>query len=134
MSNTNRSDLRRLEDRALLAGSTTFALTSVRHVYGAIRYGTPARYHAAGIVALAVIIMLATLRLSRAKPSSAAGRAAWWAFVGVAATVFVLAFGAFEGVYNHTLKDVLYLAGTPTASMRVIFPAPAAGLEPWALT
>jgi hypothetical protein len=68
---------------------------------------------------------LGALRISRARPTSAIGRAAWGAFLGVNATVFVLLFGAFEGLYNHALKDALYFGGAPLAQMRVLFPAPA---------
>ena len=124
MSKANDSDRRWAERRALLAGSTVFALTSIHHVYGAIRYDTPERYHAAVLAAAAVIVMLGALSVSRASPTSVTGRAAWWTFVGLNATVFVVLFGAFEGLYNHALKDALYLAGTPVAQMRVLFPAP----------
>jgi hypothetical protein len=125
MSDSYNSDLRRAERRAFLAGSSVFALTSIHHVYGAIRYDTPERYYAAVIAAVAVIMSLGALRISRARPTSAIGRAAWWAFLGVNATVFVLLFGAFEGLYNHALKDALYFGGAPLAQMRVLFPAPA---------
>jgi hypothetical protein len=118
------SDLRWAERRALLAGSSVFALTSIHHVYGAIRYDTPERYHAVLVGAAALIVMLIALRVSRARPASATGRAAWWTFFGVNATVFVLLFGAFEGLYNHALKVALYLGGTPVAQLRVLFPAP----------
>ena len=124
MSKANDSDPRWAERRVLHAGSTVFALTSIHHVYGAIRYDTPERYHAAVLAAAAVIVMLGALSVSRARPTSVAERVAWWTFVGVNATVFVVLFGAFEGLYNHALKDALYLAGTPVAQMRVLFPAP----------
>lgn len=123
MSDSSASDLPWAERRALLAGSTVFVLTSIHHVYGAILYDTPYRYHAAVLAAVAVIVMLGALRASRARPTSATGRAAWWAFWGVNATIFVLLFGAFEGLYNHTLKDALYFGGMPVARMRVLFPA-----------
>lgn len=126
MSNLTPSDarLRFVERRALLAGSTVFVLTTIHHVYGAIRYDTPWRLHAAAIAALAVVAMLLALRVSRAEPMSASGRAAWWAFWVVDAVIFVLLFGVFEGFYNHVLKDALYLAGTRMATMRALFPPP----------
>jgi hypothetical protein len=125
MSISSDSDLRRAERRAFLAGSSVFALTSIHHIYGAIRYDTPERYYAAVIAAVGVITSLGALSVSRARPTSGIGRAAWWAFLGVNATVFVLAFGGFEGLYNHALKDALYFGGVPLAQMRVLFPAPA---------
>lgn len=124
MSDFRDFDTRFAERRALLAGSTVFALTTVHHVYGAILYDTPWRLHAAAIAAVAVIAMLGAFRISRAEPASFTGRAAWWAFWTINATVFVLLFGAFEGLYNHTVKDALYLAGTPLAQMQMLFPPP----------
>jgi hypothetical protein len=124
MSDSYDSDLRRAERRAFLAGSSVFALTSIHHVYGAIRYDTPERYFAAVIAAVAVIMSLGALQISRARSPSPIGRAAWLVFLGVNATVFVLLFGAFEGLYNHGLKDALYFGGAPLAQMRVLFPSP----------
>lgn len=117
-------DVRSAERRALLAGSAVFALTSIHHVYGAFRYGTPWRIHAAAVAALTVIALLVTLRISRARAESKAGRAAWWAFWSIDAVIFVLLFGVFEGAYNHVLKDILFLAGAPLALMRQLFPPP----------
>jgi hypothetical protein len=125
MSDSYNADLRRAERRAFLAGSSVFVLTSIHHVYGAIRYDTPERYYAAVIATDAVILSLGALRLSRARPASAIGRAAWRAFLGVNAAVFVLLFGAVEGLYNHALKDALYFGGAPVAQIRMLFPAPA---------
>jgi SAM-dependent methyltransferase len=121
---SNLSERRWTEGRALLAGVAVSALTSIHHVYGAIRYDTPIRYHAAALAAVAVIAMLGALRVSRTRAGSAVGKAARWAFLGVNATVFVILFGAFEGLYNHVLKDALHLAGTPLALLRVLYPAP----------
>ncbi|HEX7941449.1 MAG TPA: hypothetical protein VF488_06565, partial [Gemmatimonadaceae bacterium] len=64
------SDPGRAERRARLAGAMVFVLTSIHHVYGAIRYHTPWRYHAAAVGAAAVIVMLGALRVSRERPAS----------------------------------------------------------------
>src|SRR5215213_5479830 len=118
------SDLLRAERRAFLAGAAVLVLTSVHHAYGAVRYGTPWRYHAVLVGAAALAVMLGALAVSRARPASAAGRAAWWTFVGVNAAVCVLLFGGFEGLYNHVAKVALYLSGLPADRMRVLFPPP----------
>ena len=36
----------------------------------------------------------------------------------------VLLFGLFEGLYNHVLKDALYLAGLPESLFVTLFPPP----------
>lgn len=86
-------------------------LTSVHHVYGAQRYDTPWRLH---VLLLSVPAMLVIFAASRRE-------SARWVLVLVTLVVPVLAIGAFEGVYNHLLKDILYAAGAP---MGRLFPAP----------
>jgi hypothetical protein len=115
---------RRAERRAFFAAVAVSVATSVHHVYGAIIYHTPWRYHAVAVSVATLAVMLAALRLSRAMPATVAGRTAWWAFWGVNAAVFVLLLGAFEGLYNHAIKDLLYFGGAPLTFLRALFPAP----------
>jgi hypothetical protein len=124
MTELNDPDRRRLEHRALIAGSTVLALTSVHHVYGAIRYQTPERYYAAIVGATALVAMPRALSISRTRASEATGRAAWWVFWGVNAMVAVLLIGTFEGFYNHLVKVALYFSGASAALMRTLFPTP----------
>jgi hypothetical protein len=123
-SHPNEADFRRTERRALLAAGALAVLTSVHHVYGAILYHTPERYYAVAVAAAAIAAMLAALNKSRATPSSTGGRAAWWGFVGLNAIMFVLVFGVVEGLYNHAVKNALFLGGMSIARMRLFFPAP----------
>jgi hypothetical protein len=96
-------------------------LTDVHHVYGARVYQTPWRYH---VLLLSVPAMFAILwahgRL-RQHPNHAAAR---WTLVLVTLVVPVLGIGAFEGFYNHVLKDVLYFWGAPAALLTRLFPPP----------
>jgi hypothetical protein len=116
--------IRLAEQRALVWGAALVALTSVHHVYGALVYQSPWRLHAVAVSGAALLIMLVALAMSRHYQESAVGRAAGWVFWAVNAVVLVLLFGAFEGGYNHLLKNVLWLAGLPLAALRVLFPAP----------
>lgn len=123
MNEADSAELRRTERRALLAGSAVLALTAVHHVYGAIRYHTPERYHAAAIGVVALIVMYRALSNSRERAGRGAEKA-WWVFWGVNATIAVLLFGVFEGLYNHLVKVALYYGGASMGLMRTLYPAP----------
>ena len=103
---------RRAQRDALLAALTVAAVTSVHHAYGAAVYHTPWRYHAVALAMAAVTVLLAAQRVSRAAVGATARRVAWWTFWGVNAAVFVALLGAFEGLYNHALKDLLYFGSS----------------------
>ena len=124
MSDRSETALHHAEGRALRWALALVALTSLHHVYGAVIYHTPPRYHAAAIAGLAVAGMAAALRASRAAGDDRRNAASWWTFWGVNAVVFALLFGLFEGAYNHLLKNILFLGGLPLHQMRVLFPAP----------
>lgn len=117
-------DRPRTERRALMAAVAVAIATSVHHVYGAFVYHTPWRYDAVAVSAGTITVLLAALQVSRATRDTALGRAAWWTFWGVNAAVFVLVLGAFEGLYNHVVKDLLYFGGAPVSVVRALFPAP----------
>jgi len=94
----------------------TLALTAAHHVYGGLIYATPWRLHGA-VAALAIAAVIAVLA---ARPS----RAARIALVVVVIAIPVLAIGAFEGAYNHVLKNALYFAQAPHAVLVRLFPPP----------
>ena len=118
------ADTPRAERRALVAAVAVAVATSVHHAYGAILYHTPWRYDAVAVSAGTIALLLAALRVSRVAADTALGRGAWWTFWGVNAAVFVLLLGAFEGLYNHVVKDLLYFGGAPVSVVRALFPAP----------
>jgi hypothetical protein len=115
----------RAETRLILEICAVFALTSLHHVYGAIRYATPWRYHAVVFSAVALAVILAAASLSRARPDTPGGRGARWVFWIVSLAVPVLLVGGFEGLYNHVIKVALYAGGLPEPWMRRLFPPPA---------
>jgi hypothetical protein len=79
-------------------------------VYGARVYQTPWRYH---VLLLSVPAMLIILWSRRRL-----------VLVVVTLAVPVLGIGAFEGFYNHLLKDVLYFRGSSPALLSRLFPPP----------
>lgn len=96
----------------------TLAVFVAHHAYGAVLYATPWRHHAAIVAFVTGLVLLGAHVAGRRHP------AARWIFAAVTLLVPVLAIGAFEGVYNHLLKDVLYLAGAPRDLLAQLFPPP----------
>lgn len=117
-------DSLRAEAHAMHEISAVFALTSLHHVYGAIHYATPWRYHVVLFSAVALAVILGAFWLSRARPDTTPGAIARWVFRVVSLIVPVLLVGGFEGLYNHVVKIVLYLGGLPEPWMRGLFPPP----------
>jgi hypothetical protein len=114
-----------LHARAAFAGAlATFGLTAVHHVYGAILYDTPWRHHAAVVGAIASALLWVAHRAYTRNPTGIRGRVGLAAFVVVTGLVAVLAIGAFEGLYNHVIKNVTYFGGLPLELHRELFPPP----------
>ncbi|MEO8549871.1 MAG: peroxiredoxin-like family protein [Kofleriaceae bacterium] len=99
--------------RLVASALATLALTSVHHVYGGIVYDTPWRVHGA-LVAVALGGLI--IELYR--------RGARRMLVAVVIITCVVAIGAFEGLYNHAVKNALYFAGAPHAWLVRLFPPP----------
>lgn len=105
-------------------GLATLVLTSVHHAYGAYVYQTPWRYHTVFISTATALVILGSLAVHRARPSGLPGTLALGLFVLATIAVPVLTIGAFEGLYNHVLKNVLYFGGGSASLMARLFPAP----------
>ncbi|WAS89687.1 hypothetical protein [Nannocystis punicea] len=99
-------------------------LTSVHHVYGALLYQTPWRYHAVLVSLIAAALMAAGLALARARPGGAMGRLGWWLFVVTTVAIPLVMIGAFEGVYNHVFKNLAYFGGASPGTLARLFPPP----------
>jgi hypothetical protein len=99
-------------------------LTSVHHAYGAYVYATPWRYHAVFVSGAAALLIFGSLTLLRRRPSGLPGTLARWLFGLTTLLIPVLAFGVFEGFYNHLVKNVLYFAGLSATQMAQLFPSP----------
>ncbi|WP_344213041.1 hypothetical protein [Nonomuraea bangladeshensis] len=80
--------------------SANALITTVHHVYGAVIYGTPGRYHAVLAAALLLALDVAAYAWAR-RP------VAWWIHWSVSLVGFVLSFGLFEGLYTHVLSPLL---------------------------
>jgi hypothetical protein len=96
-------------------------LTGVHHAYGAYVYQTPWRYHVLLLSVPTMLVILWSHRRLGQRPGDAGARLL---LVLVTLVVPVLGIGAFEGFYNHLLKDVLYFGGTSQALLNRLFPPP----------
>ncbi|QSQ23091.1 hypothetical protein JY651_49770 [Pyxidicoccus parkwayensis] len=103
--------------RSLKASLAVLLLTSVHHAYGAFVYATPWRLHMVGVAAVTAGVLLGARRLGR-------GGLAFAVFALTTLAVPVGMIGAFEGFYNHVLKNVLYFGGASPELMTRLFPPP----------
>lgn len=109
---------------AALWAVTELVLTSVHHAYGAYIYHTPWRYHVVLVAGGTLVVMLVARAVSRRNGRPVVRSVAWWVFVATIAIVPVLLIGAFEGLYNHGLKDALFVGGAPVSLLKQLFPPP----------
>lgn len=108
----------------LNAALATLGLTALHHIYGGLIYGTRWRLHGAFIAILVGIVLMAI-----AHAYAIAERARWRAVAGYTLVALVVAMpivaiGAFEGAYNHLVKNVLFLGGAPHDLLVRMFPPP----------
>ncbi|MBJ6759128.1 hypothetical protein JGU66_00045 [Myxococcaceae bacterium JPH2] len=106
------------------ASLATLLLTSAHHAYGGLLYGTPWRLHVVGIAAVTAGVLLASQRGLRVRRAERRGELAFAVLALTTLAVPVGMIGAFEGLYNHVLKNVLYFGGAPTALLSQLFPPP----------
>lgn len=123
MTVTRLSEYRRTWTRMTLDVCALLVLTSVHHVYGAVHYETPWRFHVLLGSIPAMLVLLASWHLGADGGETWKGRAAFWISALTAGAV-LLAIGGFEGLYNHGLKDALYFMGTSVSTLRALFPPP----------
>lgn len=111
-----------LATRVLASTVAVFVVTTIHHGYGAYHYHTPWRLHAAAISGAATLLMAGLLILFRSR-SVIIHSLARCGFMVLALIVPFLAFGVFEGGYNHALKDLLYLLNaSPKLTLRMFPP------------
>lgn len=99
--------------RLLITAVATLILAAAHHIYGGILYATPWRVHGA-LVALVLAGVIAWLHHRRAHGLE----------LTLIAIACVLGVGLFEGLYNHVVKNALYLAGAPRGVLLRMFPPP----------
>jgi hypothetical protein len=109
---------------ATLGSVAIFSVTTIHHVYGAYIYSTPWRVHAAIVSGIATALIAASAWLLQRHWNDGFGLAASRVFIPVTFMVPFLGFGVFEGIYNHSLKVVLYFAHVSPTLMARLFPPP----------
>ncbi|MGK4008354.1 hypothetical protein WMF31_37420 [Sorangium sp. So ce1036] len=113
-----------LTRRAALAGVAVMVLTTVHHAIGAVVYRTPWRLHIALLAVPTIAVLLGALAVHRRRAGAPAGRAAFVVLAAVLALVPIAWIGAFEGLYNHVLKDALYFLAPRSPALLRLFPPP----------
>lgn len=110
------------QTRVGMYSNALMLLTSVHHVYGAIRYHTPWRMH---VLLLSIPVLVVTIILDRMiKRKGFSLKQAWpWIYCSVIFLVAIGMIGVYEGLYNHLLKNILYFGGLPAATMNMLFPS-----------
>ena len=107
--------------RAGIAALAVLALTALHHVYGAIIYDTPWRFHVAIIAPILGLVIVLALYLGGSRRGTKSG--ALWTGIAVALILVfpVVVIGIIEGGYNHVIKNLAYfISGEQTA--RAVFP------------
>ncbi|MGF6847345.1 hypothetical protein QFZ51_002580 [Chitinophaga sp. W3I9] len=104
-----------------LYSNALMLLTSVHHVYGAIRYHTPWRMH---VLLLSVPVLIITIILDRViKQKGMTVKSVWsWIYCSIIFLAAIVMIGSYEGLYNHLLKNILYFGGLSAAHMSMLFP------------
>ncbi|WP_342375816.1 hypothetical protein NVS55_31660 [Myxococcus stipitatus] len=110
--------------RSALASGGVLLMTSVHHVYGALRYETPWRLHMVAVSALTALGLVGTLSLFRARPEGGLGTAALGFFALLTLALPVGMIGTYEGLYNHVLKNILFFGGASASLLHTLFPPP----------
>ncbi|CAD5294059.1 conserved membrane hypothetical protein [Imperialibacter sp. 89] len=104
----------------MLSVLTVYFTTAGHHIYGAILYSTPWRTHIAtsGLfwLGLSIALIVAYKAWNR--------RLILWLFTATTGFFFVGAIGLYEGFYNHMVKNIVYFAGVPEATLLIYYPPP----------
>jgi hypothetical protein len=101
----------------LKASLATLAVFVAHHAHGAVLYATPWRLHAVPFAFVAGLVLIAAHALRR-------HRGARRVFLATAVVVPVLLIGLYEGVYNHLVKNLLFLGGASRDLLLALFPPP----------
>jgi hypothetical protein len=109
---------------AMLSAGLVYALTIVHHIYGAIAFETPWRYHAAFLGLGATVATFVVTRGAAHGRGHRLRQAAFALLLGLTLVLAVALVGLFEGGYNHGLKVALFFVGAAPATMRRLFPPP----------
>ena len=118
---TNQINMNKTLRQVLWLSHALMLLTSFHHIYGAVVFRTPWRYHAV-LVAVPVIVVTAVLGYRTLKKNNFRYSIFFWMNWAIILLFSIAAIGVFEGVYNHFLKDVLYFTGAGSRLLSTLFP------------
>jgi hypothetical protein len=110
----------------LLQSTTLFTallllLTAVHHAYGAIIYHTHWRLHVLFVAVPVMILVYVLDRLLRKYPHNYPLLVSYL----LAVLLFpLLVIGLYEGVYNHLVKNIIFLITGNNSFFRLLFPPP----------
>ena len=116
--------LPRLVRNVSLSASFVYVLTIVHHIYGAIAFDTPWRYHAAFVGVAGIAATLLLTRFSTSWGPSVLRQTTMAVLAAVTIIVAVGLVGVFEGAYNHAIKLLLFFGGAAPETMHRLFPPP----------
>jgi hypothetical protein len=105
---------------AVLAG----IVSSGHHVYGALLYDTPWRLVVSLWIPAFVVLIVSALFVYQRYQGQLVGHAAVW-IVLLGGAIFQFGFTAFECVYSHVLKNLLFFGGAAESTLLRLFPPPA---------
>lgn len=97
------------------------AITSIHHIYGAFIYKTPWRLH---VLVISVPLIIFSVVITRWLTQSGLNKFWQWIFWLVILIFSVALIGAYEGVYNHTFKNLVFFAGLSEDIQHRLFPPP----------
>lgn len=96
-------------------------LTAVHHAYGAFVYHTPWRLHVLFVAIPVMILVYLFDRLLRKYPDNRPIRVSYL----LAVLLFpLLLIGLYEGVYNHLIKNIIFLVTGNNSFFKGLFPPP----------
>ncbi|AKV01451.1 hypothetical protein AKJ09_08114 [Labilithrix luteola] len=110
---------------ATLMAYAALVMTSLHHAYGAFRYDTPWRMHAAIVAVIGGGAIALAARVYDARPDAPRGRVAGWVLVALVLVLVGIGLGTFEGFYNHVVKNALFFGGASVPTMHRLYPPPA---------
>jgi hypothetical protein len=97
-------------------------LTAIHHAYGAVIYHTPWRLH---VLLVAIPLALLVFMLNRFLHRHPGSKWLMTLYILAVFLVPLLGIGLYEGVYNHLVKNIIFLVTGNNSFFRMLFPPPA---------
>ena len=107
--------------RVNLYSNLLMATTSIHHIYGAFVYDTPWRLQ---VLQISIPVIIFSVAIQWLFIRSRLKKLWQWIFLLVILIFSVGLIGAYEGVYNHAFKNLVYFSGISEDIQRQLFPPP----------